>query len=273
MNQTKKTDREMPPAVILCGGYGTRLREVTEQLPKPMVPIGPQPILWHIMKTYASFGVKRFILCLGYKREIFIDYFLHYHAHVGDVTIKLGKGEHIAYHNFHQEEDWEVTLADTGLDDQTGSRIYKASKYLNENENFFLTYGDAVADINIADLYEYHLKHKKSITITAVRPPGRFGEISIGPDNIVQGFAEKPQTSNGYVNGGFMVVNKKIINTYLSSEDQPFECIPIQSAAQNQDLTAFCHNGYWQCMDTAREYQLLIKLWNSGEAPWKKYWP
>lgn len=266
-------EKTMPPAMILCGGYGTRLRDVTEQLPKPMTPVGPQPILWHIMKIYAAFGVKRFILCLGYKRDVFVDYFLHYHAHACDITIKLGKGERITYHGSHQEEDWEVTLADTGLDTMTGGRAYKAAKHLREDDReFFFTYGDAVSDIDIGALYRHHLASGKKITLTAVHPAGRFGEISLDGNGLVKGFHEKPQTTEGYVNGGFMVVDREVVGTLLSAEDQSFEAIPMQQATREGELRAFLHDGFWQCMDTPREYQILNQLWAGGNAPWTKFW-
>lgn len=269
----KKSDKPMPPAMILCGGYGTRLRDVNEQLPKPMVPIGSQPILWHIMKIYASFGVKRFILCLGYKRDIFIDYFLHFQAHASDITVKLGKERNIKYHTSIQEEDWEVTLADTGLDTATGGRVSNAVKYLRKEDNeFFLTYGDAVSNIDILALYDHHLNHKKKITITAVHPSGRFGEMSLGSDGIVKGFQEKPQTTEGYVNGGFMVVCKDFINSFMVREDQAFEGEPMQKATRASEISAYCHEGFWQCMDTPREHHILNQLWVGGNAPWCKNW-
>jgi glucose-1-phosphate cytidylyltransferase len=261
---------EMPPLIILCGGYGTRLREVTEQLPKPMVPVGPQPILWHIMKIYASYGVKRFILCLGYKRDVIVDYFVHYHAHASDITVTLGQREQVRYHRSYMDEDWEVTLANTGMDTQTGGRVYRAAKYLADtDQHFFLTYGDAVSDIDILALYQHHLLHGKSITLSAVHPAGRFGEISLGFGNTVKSFSEKPQTTDGYVNGGFMVIKREVIGSLLDDTDQPFEAYPMRQAAQKGDLCAYCHDGFWQCMDTPREHQLLNRLWMNDKAPWK----
>ncbi len=265
----KKQDN-MPPCIILCGGQGTRLRDVTELLPKPMVSIGSQPILWHIMKTYAAYGVKRFILCLGYKREIFINYFLNYHEHSADITISLGKEKNIQYHNSHEEEDWIVTLADTGADTQTGGRLYKAAKYLKDSDqDFFFTYGDAVADINIEELYKFHKKNNKEITMSAIHPPGRFGEIRLEQTNIV-GFHEKPQTEEGLINGGYMVLKKTFIDKFMNNNPMlVFEDKPITSAVKDKQISAFTHNGFWQCMDTPREYQLLNNYWNSDNAPWK----
>lgn len=261
---------KMPPAMILCGGYGTRLRDVTEQLPKPMVPIGPQPIIWHIMKLYAHHGVRRFILCLGYKRDVFIDYFLHYREHACDITLTLGQFPDIKYHQPHPDEDWEVTLVDTGLDTQTGGRIHRAGKYLGaEDSNFFLTYGDAVADLDISAVYQKHLEGNKLVTITAVHPAGRFGEISLDEENRVKGFHEKPQTSSGYINGGFMVLKRDSLNQLIGSDAEAFEDKPLQKATSIGQLQGFCHDGFWQCMDTPREHQMLNNLWSSGSAPWK----
>jgi glucose-1-phosphate cytidylyltransferase len=265
----KEHNMEMPPAIILCGGLGTRIRDVTESLPKPMVPVGPQPIIWHIMKIYASFGVKRFILCLGYKREVFIDYFLNYKARSTDITITLGSRDKIKYHDHLDEEDWEVTLADTGLYTQTGGRVARAAKYLKDTDKcYFMTYGDAVADVDISKLYKTHLASGKLITITAVHPAGRFGELNIDGNRILE-FDEKPQTTSGYVNGGFMVVNREFNGRFLSQDiNMPFEAAPIKSALKAGQLQAFPHEGFWQCMDTVREHQLLNKMWDEGNVPW-----
>ena len=263
----------MPPAIILCGGQGTRLRDVTELLPKPMVPVGPQPIIWHIMKSYAAFGVKRFILCLGYKRETFIDYFINYHARATDITIKLNQKNQITYHGTSGEEDWEVTLVDTGDKTMTGGRIARAAKYLKDSDKeFFLTYGDAVSDVDIAALLKQHRLEDKLLTVTAVHPAGRFGEMSIA-DNKVVGFDEKPQTEDGFINGGFMLMNKDSIDKYLStSVDLIFEQEPMRAILADGEMQAYKHNGFWQCMDTAREHALLNQLWDSGSAPWTKNW-
>ena len=274
--QTQKDPNasSMPPAMILCGGQGTRLRDVTELLPKPMVPVGPHPILWHIMKGYAAIGVKRFILCLGYKREAFIDYFINYHARATDVTIQLGANRKITYHGTNGEEDWEVTLADTGDRTMTGGRIARAAKYLApEDQDFFLTYGDAVSDIDFLALLDFHRQSAKSLTVSAVHPAGRFGELGINPEGNVTGFHEKPKTEPGFINGGFMVANCTLPEQYLNSDSSlVFEQEPMRSIQASGEMTAYQHHGFWQCMDTAREHQLLNELWDSDDAPWTRRW-
>lgn len=268
---TSDKNKKMPPCMILCGGMGTRLRDVTELLPKPMVPIGPQPIVWHIMKAYAAYGINRFILCLGYKQEIFIDYFLNYHERMSDFTIKLDQPKHIFFHDsHHKEEDWEVTLAYTGIKTMTGGRVRKASKYVKDtDEDFFLTYGDAVANVNISKLYDFHKKNNKEITITAINPAGRFGVINIDGNSVTK-FAEKPQSDQDLINGGFMVLKRSFIEKYL--DDNPsliFEKAPMADAVSDNQMAAFVHSGFWQCMDVQREHELLNKLWDEGNAPWK----
>lgn len=267
------SQEKLPPLIILCGGQGTRLRNVTELLPKPMVQIGSQPIVWHIMKTYAAFGVKRFILCLGYKREAFIEYFLNYHAIATDITIKLGRKQNITYHGSNGEEDWEVTLADTGDSAMTGCRVFRASRYLKDrDENFFLTYGDAVANVDISGLYQSHLENKKLMTVTAVHPAGRFGEMTFS-NGIVSGFHEKPQTGDGFINGGYMVVKRDFISSYLEDDNGlTLEDAPMRSAVRDGEMAAFEHDGFWQCMDTSREFNMLNEMWLSGNAPWTKNW-
>ena len=213
--------KEMPPVMILCGGKGTRLREVTELLPKPMVPIGEQPILWHIMKIYAAFGCRRFILCLGYKREAFVDFFTNYHLRMSDATITLGHDPTITFHESVPESDWEVTLVGTGLDTMTGGRVARAAKYLRpEDHTFFLTYGDGVADVDIAAVLAAHKRAKRLITVTAVHPPARFGEMIL-KGNRVAAFEEKPLRSTGYINGGYMVLDRAFVTKYLTAAKDP----------------------------------------------------
>ncbi len=263
----------MPPAMILCGGMGTRLRDVTEVLPKPMVPVGPQPILWHIMKTYAAFGVRRFILCLGYKREAIIDYFLNYHSRATDTTITLGHGGGIVYHGASAEDDWQVTLADTGDKTMTGGRVARAARYLKEDDReCFLTYGDGVANVDVAALLSQHRAQGKAMTVTAVHPAGRFGEIQLDGGRIA-GFHEKPQTESGLINGGYMVIARRFIERYLTSDSGlVLEQEPMRGAVADGELAAYVHQGFWQCMDTAREHQMLNQLWDGGKAPWTERW-
>lgn len=264
-------EKSMPPAVILCGGRGTRLRDVTELLPKPMVPVGDWPIVWHIMRCYAAFGVKRFILCLGYKREAFVDYFVNYRFRAADVTLTLGGAPEPGEPPVGS--DWKVTLAATGLDTMTGGRVLRASRYLEpEDERFFLTYGDGVADIDIAALLAHHLAGGKLLTVSAVHPEARFGELELDGD-LVSGFAEKPAQGAGYISGGFMVVERSFIGRYLDpAKDDFFERGPMSAAARDGEMLAFRHEGFWQCMDNLREYELLNRLWSAGNAPWTRYW-
>ncbi len=264
---------DMPPVMILCGGKGTRLRDVTELLPKPLVPIGEYPIVWHVMKSYAAFGVKRFILCLGYKREEFVDYFLNYRSRVNDITVHLGNHGSIEIHANDHHEDWQVTLANTGLETMTGGRILRAGKYLQpQDEDFFLTYGDGVADLNVAEELDFHRRHQKLLTCTAVHPAARFGELQLADDQVLR-FEEKPAQVDGYINGGFMVLKKVFLQKYLlENNDQFFEMEPMRKAVHDGQMIAFRHEGFWQCMDNPREYQLLNELWQKGQAPWTKYW-
>ena len=264
---------EMPPVMILCGGKGTRLREVTELLPKPMVPIGEQPIVWHIMKTYAAFGCRRFILCLGYKREVFVDYFMNYHLRTSDATITLGHNPKVKFHEDVPESDWEVTLVGTGLETMTGGRVARAAKYLKPTDReFFLTYGDGVADVDIAATLKLHRKAKRLITVSAVHPSARFGEMVMKGDQVVK-FDEKPVKSIKYINGGYMVVDRRFVKTDLTTDRDLFvEQAPMQRSALNGDMTVYRHEGFWQCMDTGREYELLNGLWKDGMAPWTRFW-
>lgn len=267
-------DETMPPVMILCGGQGTRLRDVTELLPKPMVTIGAQPILWHIMKGYAAFGVRRFILCLGYKRESFIDYFLNYQARSSDFTITLGKRQDLRFHGSHEEIDWEVTLADTGDRTMTGGRVARASKYLRESDDhFFLTYGDAVSDIDFARLLQDHRQAGKTLTISAVRPAGRFGELRIAHTGEVTRFREKPATEQGYINGGFMVADRAKLSAFLNEDAAlVFETGVMPRIQQQGGMHAYQHQGFWQCMDHIREHELLNDMWAQGDAPWAEVW-
>jgi len=253
--------------VILCGGKGTRLREETEYRPKPMVRIGDKPILWHIMKIYAHYGFKDFIICLGYKGDMIKEYFLNYEAMSNDFTIPLGNYNNIQIHSNHQERDWFVTLADTGEEAQTGARVKRIEKYI-DGDLFMLTYGDGVANINIKELLEYHKSHGKIGTMTGVHPSSRFGELVI-KDNKIEVFNEKPQVTEGLINGGFFVFNKKFFK-YLKEDDNCYlEKEPLENLAADEELMVYPHDGFWQCVDTYRELELLNNLWKSRNPPWK----
>lgn len=253
--------------VILAGGYGTRIRDVADDIPKPMIPIGPYPILWHIMKSYAHFGHKEFIICLGYKGQSIKDFFLNYEAHTRDFTITLGAGGSVDYHNTHDELGWKITLTDTGLSAMTGARVARIKDFV-QGEDFMLTYGDGVSDVDIGQLVEFHKSHGKALTVTGVRPPGRFGEMVSDPNGKVLGFNEKPQATAGRINGGYFVASPKIFEYLDDRDDLVFEQEPILQLVKDEQMVTFEHNGFWQPMDTSREYQLLNALYRQGDAPW-----
>lgn len=253
--------------VILCGGKGTRLREETEYRPKPMVRIGDKPILWHIMKTYSHYGFNDFVICLGYKGDMIKEYFLNYEAMNNDFTIQLGNHSNIQYHSNHQERGWCVTLADTGEETQTGARVKRIENHI-DGDLFMLTYGDGVANINIKELVEYHKSHGKIGTMTGVHPSSRFGELVIN-DNKIEVFNEKPQVKEGLINGGFFVFNKTFFK-YLKEDDNCYlEKEPLETLAADGELMVYPHEGFWQCVDTYRELELLNNLWKSRNPPWK----
>lgn len=254
--------------VILCGGFGTRIRDVADNIPKPMVSIGRYPILWHIMKYYASYGLREFVLCLGYKSQVIKDFFLNYEAHTKDFTIVLGRGGDVRFHTDHDESDWQVTLADTGLDTLTGARIRKIKDYIGDDKHFMLTYGDGVGDIDIDRLLTFHMAHGKILTVTGVRPPGRFGELMADADGLVSEFNEKPQATAGRISGGFFVCRCEIFNYLDEREDLVFEQEPMNRLVADRQLMLYQHDGFWQPMDTHREYSLLNRLFDSGKAPW-----
>ncbi len=254
--------------IILCGGLGTRLREETEYRPKPMVPIGGQPILWHIMKSYAKHGFKDFVLCLGYKGEVIKDYFRNYLWNRSDVTLKLGRNPQITYHNSHEEEDWTVTLLETGQNTQTGGRLQRAMQHIGPEDVLF-TYGDGLTDSDISASVKFHQQQKALVTLTAVQPAGRFGELSLEGD-LVNSFQEKPLQETGFINGGYMVLDKSVVE-YLTGDACSFEQEPLQTIAKANKMSAYIHQGFWQCMDTYREQQMLDKMWNEGTAPWRTW--
>ncbi len=251
---------------ILCGGQGTRLREETEYRPKPLVEIGGRPILWHIMKNYAHFDVRDFVLCLGYKGNMIKEYFLNYEAMNNDFTICLGEKHRVTYHDNHQEQDYNVTLASTGLDSMTGGRIKNIQRYIDD-ETFMVTYGDGLSDVNINELLAFHKSHNRLATVTTMRPPSRFGILDLDSDGKVMNFAEKPQTS-GWASAGFFVFNRRIFD-YLDGDACILEREPLETLAAEGQLMAFRHEGFFYAMDTYREHLYLNELWNTGDAPWK----
>jgi glucose-1-phosphate cytidylyltransferase len=258
--------------VILCGGYGTRIREVAENLPKPMIPIGEAPILWHIMKYYAQFGHREFVLCLGYKSEVIKNYFLHYGTTPTDLTITLGGTTPELKRVPTAEDGWVITLAETGLNAMTGARLKRIKKHIGTDKTFMLTYGDGVGDVDLDALLAFHKAHGRVATVTGVRPPGRFGELVYDDaSKNVQGFNEKPQVSGGRINGGFFVFNSEIFE-YLSDEESlVLEQDPIHHLVADGQLQVYEHDGFWQPMDTSREFTLLNELYQNKQAPWVKW--
>ena len=252
--------------VILAGGYGTRIRDVSENIPKPMIKIGPYPIIWYIMKHYSKFGFDDFVICLGYKGNIIKDFFLNYQALTRDFTIDYKSGD-IDFHTNHNESTWKVTLAETGLNTMTGGRISRIKKYIKD-EDFMLTYGDGLSDVNISELLDFHKSNNKILTVSGVRPPGRFGEMVSDDKNNVIEFNEKPQASGGRINGGYFVAKSELFNFLTDDENLVFEQEPMISLVKEKQLIMYRHNGFWQPMDTSREYKLLSSLYNSGNAPW-----
>jgi glucose-1-phosphate cytidylyltransferase len=256
--------------VILCGGQGTRIRDASELLPKPLLPIGGKPIVWHIMKGYAQHGVKDFVLCLGYKGWLIKEFFLNYRAMITDLTVHLGRKSAVEVHG-DGVEDWAVTLAETGEATQTGGRVLAVRKYVESEPVFGVTYGDGVSDVDITALLAFHRSHGKAATVTAVRPPSRFGEMRIAGDRVDE-FNEKPQATEGFINGGFLLFDSKRIWDYLDGgEGLVLEQGPLRRLASDGQLMAYEHTGFWQPMDTAREYALLNDLWSTGKAPWKTW--
>ena len=257
-----------PPAVILCGGLGTRLREETEYRPKPMVEVGGRPILWHIMRLFAAQGVNEFILCLGYKGDVVRRYFLEYEAMNADVTLDLGSKVRTV-HDRIDESDWRVTLAETGEKAQTGARVARIQRFV-EGRPFFLTYGDGLADVNLDDLLDHHRRQGRVVTITAVHPSSsRFGELHLDADRVTV-FREKPPETTSFINGGFFVCEPGIFR-YLSADDAcVLEREPLERLAADGELAAYRHHGFWACMDTYRDWLVLNEMWARGERPWEK---
>lgn len=252
--------------VILCGGQGTRLREETEYRPKPLVEVGGKPILWHIMKTYAHHGFREFVLCLGYRGNMIKEYFLNYEAMNNDFTINLGQESRLHFNGAHQEQDFRVTLADTGQETMTGGRIRRIENYV-DGDTFLVTYGDGLADVNITELLAFHKSHGKTATVTTVRPQSRFGILDTSDDGQVLAFNEKPQL-DGWASAGFLVFNRKLFG-YLGDDDCVLEREPLERLAAEGQLMAYRHDGFFFAMDTYREYLYLNELWRSGKAPWQ----
>jgi glucose-1-phosphate cytidylyltransferase len=251
--------------VLLAGGLGTRLSEETTLRPKPMVEVGGMPILWHIMRTYAFYGAKDFVVACGYKGEVIKDYFLRYRERLADVSVDLGAGT-VAYED-HLDVDWKVQLVDTGKESMTGGRLHRLEGILRPGGTFMLTYGDGVCNVDIRTLLAFHRAHGKIATVTAVRPPARFGTMDFNGD-LVKSFQEKPQTEGGWINGGFFVFESAIFD-YLSGDTTVLEGHPLERLAREGQLAAFRHEGFWQCMDTVRDRVRLEEMWAGGTAPWK----
>jgi len=250
--------------IVLAGGLGTRLSEYTETIPKPMVTVGGRPLLWHIMRRYAQFGHKDFYLALGYRAELIKEYFLNYRSLNADFTVELATGSVRPLQT--DETDWRVTLVDTGLESMTGGRVKRMQQFVG-HEPFMLTYGDGVANIDFAKLLAFHKKHGKMITVTAVRPGARFGELEITGDQVAS-FQEKPQMGQGWINGGFFVVQPEFFDL-IQGDGMVLEREPLERVARMGELAAYRHNGFWQCMDTKRDKDLLEGLWQSKKVPWQ----
>ena len=252
--------------VILAGGKGTRISEESQLKPKPMVEIGGKPILWHIMKLYSFYGFHEFIICCGYKGQMIKEYFIHYYVNQSDSTFLLKSKETVVHETF--AEPWRVTLANTGLNTLTAGRILKIRDYIGEDEEFFLTYGDGVSNVDIPALLKFHREHGKAATITTTQPEGRFGAIKIDSNGIIESFKEKARKDQSWVNAGFMVLNKDVFD-YLGDGSEMLEASPFEQMASEGQMAAYPHPGFWSPMDTVHDRDYLEKLWNSGEAPWK----
>ncbi len=256
--------------VILCGGMGTRFSEQTEYRPKPMIEIGGKPMLWHIMKIYASFGFNEFVLCLGYKGEMIKEYFLNFEIMNSDFTVMFGdKKKDVKIHNSSCTEDWNVTLVDTGQRTMPGSRIKKIEPYI-DTDNFMMTYGDGVADVDINQLVTFHNSHNKIATVTGVKPLARFGLLSVHGDQVIE-FSEKPQMKEGYINGGFFVLNRKVFDYLDKGENCIFEREPLHRLTRDGELMVYHHDGFWHCMDTLRDMTLLEEEWQKESPAWKMW--
>ena len=254
--------------VILAGGLGTRISEESHLKPKPMIEVGDAPILWHIMKYYSSYGFNEFIICCGYKGYVIKEYFADYYLHRSDVTFDFANNNEMIIHN-NVAEPWKVTVVDTGLHTMTGGRLKRIQKYVGD-QTFMMTYGDGVSDIDLDALLEFHRVHKKAATLTAIQPGGRFGVLDIDDNETVRQFSEKAKEDGGWINAGFMVLEPEVFD-YLEGDDTSFEKEPLENLALDGKLAAYRHEGFWKCMDTMRDKGMLDELWNSGQAPWKRW--
>jgi len=256
------------PVFVLCGGLGTRLREETEVRPKPMVPVGNRPILWHIMRTYSHYGFRRFVLCLGYKSEVIKAFFLNYAAMNSDFSVEL-KTNNLSFHGIDHGEDWDVTLAYTGELTMTGARVARAAaRYLGDAEHFAVTYGDGLTNADLAEEYRFHLDNRRLGTVLGINPPSRFGELKV-EGAAVREFSEKPQFAENWINGGYFFFERGFLKYLSDDESCVLEKAPLIRLARDGQLSIFKHRGFWACMDTQRDRDFLNKLWDSGEAPWK----
>jgi glucose-1-phosphate cytidylyltransferase len=254
-------------AVILAGGFGSRLSEETADKPKPMVEIGGRPMLWHIMNIFAAHGVEEFIIALGYRGEVVKQYFLNYQAVNSDLTIDLGTGQQTIYDS--ARPNWRIHLVHTGQGTQTGGRVKRLRNWIGADETFLMTYGDGVADVNITELIDFHRSHRRLATVTTVKPPARFGRVGFDGDQVTT-FQEKPEDSEGWINGGFFVLNPQALD-YVAGDETVWEREPIEGLARDGQLMAYRHYGFWSCMDTLKEKNMLEELWSAGNAPWKTW--
>lgn len=252
--------------VLLAGGFGTRISEESHLKPKPMIEIGGQPILWHIMKEYSSYGFNEFVICAGYKQQVIKEYFANYYLHRSDITFDFTAQNEMVVHN-NVAEPWKVSIVDTGLNTMTGGRIKRVRDYIG-NDTFMITYGDGVCDINIKELYDFHKKSGKLATMTAIQPGGRFGTLDIDESNTIERFSEKRKEDGGWINGGYMVIEPQVID-YIDGDQTVFEREPLERLAAEGQLQAYKHDGFWQCMDTLRDKNLLEELLEQNKAPWK----
>ena len=253
-------------AVLLAGGFGTRISEESKLKPKPMIEIGGMPILWHIMKTYSKFGVNEFVICAGYKQHVIKEWFADYFLHTSDITFDFTQDDKIIVHN-KRAEQWKVTVVDTGLNTMTGGRLKRVRNYLGD-EPFFMTYGDGVADVDIDKLLEFHKSHGRLATMTAIKPNSRFGVLDLSDNNEVKAFREKSDVDSGWINAGFMVLSPEVLD-YVKDDTIMFEREPMEKLAEEGQLMCYKHDGFWQCMDTLRDKEKLEDLWDKNKAPWK----